>query len=78
MSNVSCSLGSSQQVLTANIATLLDLYGVERGLDHFRSTATLNFEHYRYYLAQEVFAGVSNELPLAALRNYETKIDEVR
>uniref|UniRef100_A0A182MHQ8 PH domain-containing protein n=1 Tax=Anopheles culicifacies TaxID=139723 RepID=A0A182MHQ8_9DIPT len=68
---------SKLKVLTANIATLLDLYGVERGLDHFRSTATLNFEHYRYYLAQEVFAGVSNELPLAALRNYETKIDEV-
>ncbi|XP_053680714.1 differentially expressed in FDCP 6-like [Anopheles nili] len=68
---------SKLKVLTANIATLLDLYGVERGLDHFRSTATLNFEHFRYYLAQEVFAGVSNDLPLAALRNYETKIDEV-
>uniref|UniRef100_A0A182IYD8 PH domain-containing protein n=1 Tax=Anopheles atroparvus TaxID=41427 RepID=A0A182IYD8_ANOAO len=68
---------SKLKVLTANVATLLDLYGVERGLDHFRSTATLNFEHYRYYLAQEVFAGVSNDLPLAALRNYETKIDEV-
>ncbi|XP_058066758.1 switch-associated protein 70-like [Anopheles bellator] len=69
---------SKLKVLTANVATLLDLYGVERGLDHFRSTATLNFEHYRYYLAQEVFAGgLSNDLPLAALRNYETKIDEV-
>ncbi|KFB49687.1 AGAP012332-PA-like protein [Anopheles sinensis] len=76
--NRDCFVSKSKlKVLTANIATLLDLYGVERGLDHFRSTATLNFEHYRYYLAQEVFASVSNDLPLAALRNYETKIDEV-
>ncbi|XP_065088012.1 switch-associated protein 70-like [Ochlerotatus camptorhynchus] len=72
--------GSTQQgveVLTANIATLLDLYGVERGLDHYRSTPTLNFDHYLYYLGQEVFSSVSNELPLSAVRNYEGKIDEV-
>ncbi|XP_058458039.1 differentially expressed in FDCP 6-like [Malaya genurostris] len=68
---------SKLKVLTANIATLLDLYGVERGLDHYRSTAILNFDHYLYYLGQEVFSSVSNELPLSALRNYETKIDEV-
>ncbi|XP_055532831.1 switch-associated protein 70-like [Wyeomyia smithii] len=68
---------SKLKVLTANIATLLDLYGVERGLDHFRSTATLNFDHYLYYLGQEVFSSLSNELSLSALRNYETKIDEV-
>ncbi|XP_058830496.1 differentially expressed in FDCP 6-like isoform X2 [Topomyia yanbarensis] len=68
---------SKLKVLTANIATLLDLYGVERGLDHYRSTPMLNFDHYLYYLGQEVFSSVSNELPLSALRNYETKIDEV-
>lgn len=43
------------QVLTANIGTLLDIYGVEKGLEHFRSTSNLNFEHYRYYLQKEVF-----------------------
>jgi hypothetical protein len=42
------------QVLTANIGTLLDIYGVEKGLEHFRSTSSLNFEHYRYYLQKEV------------------------
>ncbi|EAT36497.1 AAEL011412-PA [Aedes aegypti] len=68
---------SKLKVLTANIATLLDLYGVERGLDHYRSTPTLNFDHYLYYLGQEVFCSVSNELPLSAVRNYESKIDEV-
>jgi hypothetical protein len=31
------------QVLTANIGTLLDVYGVEKGLEHFRSTSSLNF-----------------------------------
>lgn len=41
-------------MLTANIGTLLDLYGVEKGLEHFRSTSTLNFEYYRYYLKKEV------------------------
>lgn len=68
---------SKLKVLTANIATLLDLYGVERGLDHYRSTPTLNFDHYLYYLGQEVFSSLSAELPLSLLRNYETKIDEV-
>lgn len=44
------------QVLTANIGTLLDVYGVEKGLEHFRSTSSLNFEHYKYYLQKEVLA----------------------
>ncbi|GLH07654.1 Uncharacterized protein GBIM_13108, partial [Gryllus bimaculatus] len=47
---------SRLKVLTANIGTLLDLYGVERGLDHFRSTLELNFHHFRYYLQREVVA----------------------
>lgn len=42
------------QVLTANIGTLLDLYGVEKGLEHYRSTSDLNFEHFKYYLHKEV------------------------
>uniref|UniRef100_A0A1L8DV35 Putative pleckstrin similarity domain protein n=1 Tax=Nyssomyia neivai TaxID=330878 RepID=A0A1L8DV35_9DIPT len=65
------------KVLTANLATLLDLYGVERGLDHFRSTATLNFEHFKFYLAQEVFSCLPNTLTLSELRNHEAKIDEI-
>ncbi|XP_055594174.1 switch-associated protein 70-like [Uranotaenia lowii] len=68
---------SKLKVLTANIATLLDLYGVERGLDHYRSTPTINFDHFLYYLGQEVFSPLSNELPLSLMRNYESKIDEV-
>lgn len=42
------------QVLTANIGTLMDLYGVEKGLEHYRSTQSLTFEQYMYYLQKEV------------------------
>lgn len=65
------------QVLTANIASLFDLYGVEKGLEHFRSSSGLNFLHFRYYLLQEVFMTLSNTT-LADIRNYESKIEEVK
>lgn len=73
---------SSFQVLTANLATLLDLYGVEKGLDHYRSTPTLSFQHFRFYLAQEVFSATTSlaagpSVTLSQLRDYEEKIDEV-
>lgn len=65
-------------MLTANIATILDLYGVEKGLEHYRSTSTLTFEHFRYYLLQEVFLEIQiNSMPLVELRTYESKIEEV-
>lgn len=32
----------------------MDLYGVEKGLEHYRSTQTLTFEQYIYYLQKEV------------------------
>ncbi|XP_069688994.1 differentially expressed in FDCP 6 homolog isoform X3 [Periplaneta americana] len=69
---------SKLKVLTANIGTLLDLYGVEKGLEHFRSTADLNFEHFKYYLQKEVFSSLPDTtLSLSALRELEEKIDEV-
>uniref|UniRef100_A0A023F3R7 Putative pleckstrin similarity domain protein n=2 Tax=Triatoma infestans TaxID=30076 RepID=A0A023F3R7_TRIIF len=68
---------SKLKVLTANIGTLLDLYGVEKGLDHYRSTSTLNFHHFKYYLLKEVFSSLADTLPLPALRDYEARIDEV-
>lgn len=68
---------SKLKVLTANIATVLDLYGVEKGLDHFRSTVTLNFEHFRHYLLQEVFTSLPSSLSMPELRNYEEKIEEI-
>ncbi|KAJ3645131.1 hypothetical protein Zmor_022818 [Zophobas morio] len=68
---------SKLKVLTANIGTLLDLYGVERGLEHFRSTPTLNFDQYKYYLQKEVFSSLPNKLPLPDLRDYEARIAEV-
>lgn len=64
-------------MLTANIAVILDLYGVERGLDQYRSTSTLNFDHFKYYLMKEVFLSVPEEMTLAQQRNFETRIEEV-
>ncbi|ENN75968.1 hypothetical protein YQE_07502, partial [Dendroctonus ponderosae] len=65
------------KVLTANIGTLLDLYGVEKGLEHFRSTLSLSFDQYRFYLQNEVFSSLPAKLPLAELREYESRIAEV-
>lgn len=68
---------SKLKVLTANIGTLLDLYGVEKGLDHYRSTTSLNFHHYKYYLQKEVFASLPDTFTLPVLRQLEARIDEV-
>lgn len=68
---------SRLKVLTANIGTLLDLYGVERGLDHFRSTPSLSFQHFRYYLQKEVFSSLPETLPLRELRACEARVEEV-
>ncbi|XP_066247430.1 differentially expressed in FDCP 6-like [Euwallacea similis] len=68
---------SKLKVLTANIGTLLDLYGVERGLEHFRSTPSLSFDQYKFYLQNEVFSSFPTKLPLAELREYESRIAEV-
>jgi hypothetical protein len=58
------------QVLTANIGTLLDVYGVEKGLEHFRSTSSLNFEHYKYYLQKEVLVLYIKALALLLKYNF--------
>lgn len=68
---------SKLKVLTANIGTLLDLYGVERGLEHFRSTTTLSFDQYKYYLQNEVFSSLPTKLPLSELREFESRIAEI-
>ncbi|XP_060521905.1 switch-associated protein 70-like [Cylas formicarius] len=68
---------SKLKVLTANIGTLLDLYGVERGLEHFRSTTSLHFDQFKYYLQKEVFSSLPNKLHLTELRDFESQISEV-
>ncbi|XP_013145039.1 PREDICTED: switch-associated protein 70-like [Papilio polytes] len=68
---------SKLKVLTANIGTLLDLYGVEKGLDHFRSSQELTFDEFRYYLQHEVFSSLPKTVTLPVVREYEKKISEV-
>ncbi|XP_049873700.1 differentially expressed in FDCP 6-like [Pectinophora gossypiella] len=68
---------SKLKVLTANIGTLLDLYGVEKGLDHYRSSQELTFDEFRYYLQHEVFSSLPKTVTLPVIREYETKISEV-
>uniref|UniRef100_A0A8D8X710 Switch-associated protein 70 n=1 Tax=Cacopsylla melanoneura TaxID=428564 RepID=A0A8D8X710_9HEMI len=70
-------LKSKLKVLTANIGTILDLYGVEKGLEHFRSTPDLNFHHFKYYLLKEVFSSIPDIHSFVELRAYEGKIDEI-
>ncbi|XP_045476802.1 switch-associated protein 70-like [Harmonia axyridis] len=68
---------SKLKVLTANIGTVLDLYGVEKGLEHFRSSQTLNFIQFKYYLQKEVFSSLPDKLSLTELRNYESNIADI-
>lgn len=65
-------------MLTANIGTLLDLYGVEKGLDHYRSSQELTFDEFRHYLQHEVFSSLPKTLNLPVAREFEKKISEVR
>ncbi|XP_041979271.1 differentially expressed in FDCP 6-like [Aricia agestis] len=68
---------SKLKVLTANLGTLLDLYGVEKGLDHFKSSSELSFSEFRHYLQHEVFSNLPNTMNLPLVREYEKKISEV-
>lgn len=70
---------SQLKVLTANIASLFDMYGVEKSLEHFHSSKTLHFHHFRKYLLQEVFGRLPSTLTnsLCDLRKYEVRIEEV-
>ncbi|XP_017785012.1 PREDICTED: switch-associated protein 70-like [Nicrophorus vespilloides] len=68
---------SRLKVLTANIGTFLDLYGIEKCLEHYKATDTLTFDYYKTYLQKEVFASLPDKLPLGELRNYEANIAEV-
>lgn len=68
---------SKLKVLTANIATILDLYGVEKELENYGTSSSLNFEEYKHYLLQEVFSAVPNSTKLSVLKTFENRIAEV-
>ncbi|KAJ8679914.1 hypothetical protein QAD02_015701 [Eretmocerus hayati] len=68
---------SKLKVLTANIGTLIDLYGVEKGLEHYRSTQSLTFEQYIYYLQKEVFSSLSDTTSIQTCRSLEAGIGEI-
>ncbi|KYQ50930.1 Differentially expressed in FDCP 6 like protein [Trachymyrmex zeteki] len=68
---------SKLKVLTANIGTLMDLYGVEKGLEHYRSTQSLTFDQYIYYLQKEVFSSVTDATSVPTLKTMEEGIDEI-
>jgi hypothetical protein len=44
------------QSLTAQIGAVVDLADVDKGLDDYRSTNSLSYDQYRYYLFKEVSA----------------------
>ncbi|XP_011175513.1 differentially expressed in FDCP 6 homolog [Solenopsis invicta] len=68
---------SKLKVLTANIGTLMDLYGVEKGLEHYRSTQNLTFDQYIYYIQKEVFSSITDATPIQTLKTLEEGIDEI-
>lgn len=77
-SNTSDTVAKSRlKVLTANIGTLMDLYNVEKGLDHYQSTSSLTFEQYLYYLQKEVFSSITDSASIQTLRTLEEGIDRI-
>lgn len=42
------------QTLTSQIGKIVELEDVDKGIDDYRSTQSLTFEQYRYYLFKEV------------------------
>ena len=69
---------SKLKVLTQNLGTLLDLADqkVEDGLAEFRSTGTLTFEHYKFYLTHEVYSRLPEELSPDRLRDYQAAVED--
>ncbi|KAF7995151.1 hypothetical protein HCN44_004623 [Aphidius gifuensis] len=68
---------SKLKVLTANIGTIMDLYGVEKGLDHYKSTSYLTFKQYILYLQKEIFSTITDSTPAKTCRLYENKIEDI-
>ena len=54
------------QVLTSNLGHIVEVNGVEKGLDDYRSTPNLDFEQYRYYLLKEVFSALPDQVGTSA------------
>jgi hypothetical protein len=58
------------------LGTILDCQGVDKGLDDFRSSSTLNFGQFEFYLNREVFTSLSDATTRAQLAPLEKAIDE--
>ena len=69
---------SKLKVLTQNLGTLLDLADqkVEVGLAEFRSTGTLTFEHYKFYLTHEVFSRLPEDVSPDRLREFQAAVED--
>jgi len=75
--NRTCAKKSKLKVLTANLGHILAVPGAEAGLEHYRSTPTLTFEQFRFYLQSEVFSTLPDSVSVEEQRSHEKKIDEV-
>jgi len=72
-----CASKSKLKALTCNIGHILGIVGAEKGLDDFRSTTTLTFEQYRFYLQSELFSDLPDEISVDDQRCLEKKIDDI-
>uniref|UniRef100_T1J5D9 Large ribosomal subunit protein P2 n=1 Tax=Strigamia maritima TaxID=126957 RepID=T1J5D9_STRMM len=70
---------SKLTVLTANLGTVLRCLNVEKGIQDYRSTSSLNFPDFLYYLNKELFAVTSNNLSsdLQDVQRYRELVDEM-
>ena len=59
------------------MGTILDCPGVDKGLEDFRSTTSLNFSQFEYYLSKEVFSTLSESTSRSQFAPLEQHIDEI-
>jgi len=68
---------SKLKVLTASLGHILEVPGSENGLDDYRSTDSLTFDEYRFYLNKEVFAALPDKMSLEEQLGLEEKMENV-
>eukprot|EP00095_Tigriopus_kingsejongensis_P012626 maker-scaffold407_size180809-snap-gene-0.29 protein:Tk12626 transcript:maker-scaffold407_size180809-snap-gene-0.29-mRNA-1 annotation:"differentially expressed in fdcp 6-like protein" len=65
------------KTLTSQIGAALELEDVANGLEDYRSTPSLSFDQYRFYLFKEVFSAIPEEIGIEGQHAYEAKLDQV-
>lgn len=68
---------SKLKALTSQLGSALELEDVANGLEDYRSTTSLSFDQYRYYLFKEMFSALPEDISVEDQHDYESKLDQV-